>query len=118
MSEKKRILLTIYLEEGYYTRVIGQNFDKKRPKANHEDSNGTLRVRYPSQRDYTSECKSKIRVTTLSEETVSYFMSIQSVPKRGKEKDMWKKMKPSDRLKYHLEQLAEGKKFTYEFIGN
>lgn len=117
MSQDNRILLTIYLEEGFHLRVEGQNFNKKRPKGTYETSDGVFRGRIPHQRNYVSYSKSKVRVTTIPSRTVEYFQSVESRPsKYCDERNNWLKMTPHQRLMYHLKQQSEGKKFEFSFI--
>ncbi len=117
MQQQGRILLTVYTEEGFHSRVEGKGFNKKRPKGNYETKDGIFRGRIPSQRDYISHSKSKIRTQILPEKTVEYFQSIDSKPtKYCKERHEWLKMKPAQRLFYNLQQLAEGKRFEYSIF--
>jgi len=119
MNFKRRILLTICLEEGFHVHVEGQNFTKKRPYEHHEFNNGMVKVRFPDPRDYASVKSDKVRVTTLPEETVHYFTTDESAPRhKCNAKFEWKKWSPKRRLEYNLDTLAEGKPYTYEFIGD
>lgn len=117
MSTDNRILLTIYLEEGFHSRVEGKNFNKKRPKGNYETKDGVFRGRIPSQRDYISYSKSKVRITTIPSHTVNYFQSIESKPSKFcDERKNWSKMSEHQRLMYHLKQQSEGKRFEFSFV--
>jgi len=117
MDNIGRILLTVYTEEGFHSRVEGSGFDKKRPKGNYEFDNKIFRGRIPHQRDYIYHSNSKIRVQTLNEKTVEFFQSKESKPtKYCKERNEWLKMKPHQRLFYNLQQLSEGKRFEYSFF--
>jgi len=117
MNSQGRILLTVYTEEGFHSRVEGTGFNKKRPKGNYETKDGIFRGRIPSQRDYISHSKSKIRTQILPEKTVEYFQSIDSKPSKFcKERNEWAKMKPNQRLIYNLQQITEGKRFEFSFF--
>jgi hypothetical protein len=117
MDNIQRILLTVYTEEGFHSRVEGTGFDKKRPKGNYETKDGIFRGRIPSQRDYVSHSKSRVRTTILPEKTVEFFQSSESKPsKYCKERNEWMKMKAHQRLFYNLQQLAEGKRFEFSFF--
>lgn len=95
MQEQQRILLTVYTEEGFHSRVEGNG--KK----------GNLK-------DYFYYSYSRVRTTILSEKIVEYYQSKESRPmKYCKEKNEWLKMTSHQRLFYNLQQLAEGKKFEY-----
>jgi hypothetical protein len=98
MLQQGRILLTVYTEEGFHSRVEGNG--KK----------GKLK-------DYTYHSKSKVRTSILPEKTVEYFQSNESKPhKYCKEKNEWSRMKPHQRLFYNLQQLTEGKRFEYSIF--
>jgi hypothetical protein len=117
MLQKGRILLTIYVEEGFHSRVEGKGFNKKRPYKNYKFDNQTFKGRIPEQREYVSYSDSKVRTTILPEKIVEYFQSVDSKPlKYCREKNDWNKMKPSQRLVYNLQQLTEGKKFEYSIF--
>lgn len=117
MIQKGRILLTVYTEEGFHSRVEGKGFSKKRPYKNYEFDNQTFKGRIPEQRDYISHSQSKVKTTILPEKTVEYFQSQESKPtKYCKERNEWIKMKPHQRLIYNLQQLVEDKKFEYSIF--
>lgn len=117
MSQDNRILLTIYLEEGFHSRVEGQNFNKKRPKGTYETSDGVFRGRIPTQRNYVSYSTSRVRITTIPSQTVEYFQSKDSKPSKFcDERKNWDKMTPHQRLMYHLKQQSEGKRFEFSFV--
>lgn len=117
MFNRQRILLTVYTEEGFHSRVEGQGFNKKRPYKNYETKDGIFKGRIPSNRDYVSYSDSKIRVTILDSNVVDYFQSMESKPfKYCKERNEWFKMKPLQRLIYNLKQLSEGNRFEYSVI--
>ena len=117
MNEKSKILLTIYLEEGYHSRVVGKNFCKKRFCKSVITSDGIIKCRVPQQRDYQYFSQSKIRVQTLSSGVVEYFQSKESRPiKKCQERFNWLKMTPHQRLMYNLSQYSEGKRFEFSFF--
>lgn len=117
MSQDNRILLTVYTEEGFHSRVEGQNFNKKRPKGTYETKDGVFRGRIPHQRNYVSHSSSRVRITTIPSHTVQYFQSMESKPtKYCDERNNWGKMTPHQRLMYHLKQQSEGKKFEFSFV--
>ena len=117
MNNEQRILLTVYTEEGFHSRVEGIGFNKKRPYKNYETKDGISRGRIPDQRDYTFHSKSKVRISTLNANVVNYYQSIESKPtKYCKERNEWSKMKLNQRLIYNLQQLAEGKPFEYSIF--
>ena len=62
-----------------------------------------------------------IRVTNLNNETITYFQSIKSQPMKDRFNNrfnrvhaQWPTMNKTNRLNYHLSELADGKPFTYE----
>lgn len=88
MNQNKRILLTIYLEEGSNTHIRENNFIKQ-----------------------------KVRIQTISAKVVDYFQSKESRPiKKCSEHFNWYKMTPHQRLMWNLSQNAEGKKFEFSFF--
>lgn len=61
-----------------------------------------------------------VRVTNLRDSTVEYFQSNQSQPMKDRFNNrfnrvnaQWPTMSKTNRLKYHLGELAEGKPFEY-----
>ena len=119
MNFKRRILLTVYTEEGFHVHVEGQNFTKKRPYEHPEFGGEMVKGRFPDPRDYISVKNDRVRISTLSEEVVHSFTTDDSAPKhKCNAKFEWKKWSPKRRLEYNLEAIAEGKPFTYEFIGD
>lgn len=117
MVQQGRILLTVYTEEGFHSRVEGKGFNKKRPYKNYETKDGIGKGRIPDQREYISHSQSKVRTTILPERTLEYFQSNESKPhKYCKEKNEWARMKPGQKLFYNLQQLAEGKRFEYSIF--
>lgn len=116
MNQNKRILLTIYLEEGFHSRVEGKGFNKK-PYKHYQKKDGISKRRISEQRDYTSYSKSKMKVQTFSAKVVEYFQSKESRPiKKCPEHFNWYKMTPHQRLMWNLSQNAEGKKFEFSFF--
>lgn len=117
MNEKNKILLTTNVEEGYHSRVVGKNFNKKRTCEIFETSDGISKGKIPSQRDYEIVSKKKIKVQILSTKVVNYFKSKESRPiKKCKEHYDWLRMSEESRLQYNLSQICEGKKFTYSYF--
>jgi len=117
MNKDQRILLTVLTEKGFHSRVEGVGFDKKRPKMSYETKDGMFIGRIPSQRDYVTHSKSRVRISEISANVVTYFQSNESKPqKRCNERDNWSKMSGKQRLEYHLSQNAEGKEFEYSFF--
>jgi hypothetical protein len=117
MLQQGRILLTVYTEEGFHSRVEGKGFNKRRPYKNYETKDGIGKGRIPEQREYVSYSQSKVRTSILPEKTVEYFQSNESKPhKYCKERNEWSRMKPHQRLFYNLQQLTEGKKFEYSIF--
>lgn len=117
MIINRRILLTVYTEEGFNVRIEGNGFNKKRPYKNYQTKDGIFRGRIPEQRNYTSHYKSRVRIQTLSATVVEYFQSKESKPiKKCPEHYNWYKMTPRQRLMWNLSQNAEGKKFEFSFF--
>lgn len=118
MVINKQILLTIIMEEGYNSRIVGKNFDKKRiyQRVKRLD-NSVTKARIPSDREYFSKGSTKIKQIILPNQTVVFFQSKESRPQKNcKEKFDWNKLSEIKRLEYNLLQFSEGKKINYSFI--
>lgn len=114
MDEIKAIVV---FDNGIYqTKIEGDGTSFKRSSIN--TVKGTERVRIPEDRNYKTISKSSITSTKLTITQVNYFESSQSIVdvKDTKTKANWKRMKSADRLRYHIEQIAEGRPFTITFL--
>jgi len=118
MIKDKQILLTIIMEEGYNSKIVGKNFDKKRIYQRVKKVDGSyIKSRVPSDREYFTESSTKIKRIIIPTRTVLFFQSKESKPQKNcKEKFDWNKYSEKQRLEYNLLQFSEGKKINYSFI--
>lgn len=72
---------------------------------------------YLAKNDYTPRKYNTImKKTTLSVECVNYFMSSDCPAKLGQRgRDMWSKLSPQKRLEWHLNELADGDEYEFEY---
>lgn len=118
MIKDKQILLTIIMEEGYNSKIVGKNFDKKRIYQRVKKVDGSyIKSRVPSDREYFTESSTKIKRIIIPTRTVLFFQSKESKPQKNcKEKFDWHKYSEKQRLEYNLLQFSEGKNINYSFI--
>ena len=107
-------ILTVQLEQ-HHVSIKGDGSKLVRKSVTFD---GKLeKVRIPEERVYSSEYRSRVRVTRLTKDQIDYFKSVESAPNHRKTKEKWKFMKPNERLHYHLSQIAEGNPFKFELLG-
>ena len=118
MIKDKQILLTIIMEEGYNSKIVGKNFDKKRIYQRVKKVDGSyIKSRVPSDREYFTESSTKIKRIIIPTRTMLFFQSKESKPQKNcKEKFDWNKYSEKQRLEYNLLQFSEGKNINYSFI--